>query len=160
MNKKVIFVVAIIGLICGSVLFLLGSDSGNSPEQEVIKSGAQSAIQDESSTDSEASKKQAGSYINYSPSAVVDTDGTKLLFFHASWCPQCRDLETDIKTSTIPSGVTIMKVDYDTSQSLRQKYGVTIQTTVVRIDDNGDLVKKFVAYDDPSLEAIINNLLQ
>src|SRR5690348_10915822 len=76
----------------------------------------------------------SGEYLDYKDGAITATKGTKLLFFHAPWCPQCRDLDADIKKQGVPSGLTIFKVDYDTSQKLRQKYGVTIQTTVVRID--------------------------
>jgi hypothetical protein len=68
-------------------------------------------------------------------------------------------LESDIKQAGAPQGVTIIKVDYDSSQKLRQQYGVALQTTVVRVDDAGSLVKKFVAYDDPSLAAVREALL-
>ncbi len=101
----------------------------------------------------------AGSYVDYKPGIIEQTAGTKLLFFHASWCPQCRALEADIKKSTIPANVTIIKVDYDSNQALRQKYGVTIQTTVVHVDDRGNLIKKYVAYESPTLAAVVKNLL-
>jgi len=100
-----------------------------------------------------------GRYINYSSSIVGETTGTKILFFHAPWCPQCRKLEQSINTGPIPENVTIMKVDYDSNQSLRQQFGVTLQTTMVLIDDAGQLVKKFNAYDDPSLERVVRELL-
>ncbi len=101
----------------------------------------------------------SGAYINYSGTVIASTAGTKILFFHAPWCPQCRALEADIKANAIPSGVTIIKTDYDTNQDLRKKYGVTIQTTLVRVDDAGDIVKKYVAYDSPTLAAVIAHLL-
>lgn len=101
----------------------------------------------------------AGSYIDYDESAISRTQGTKILFFHAPWCPQCRALETDIKASIIPDGVTIIKTDYDSNQTLRQKYGVTIQTTLVLVDDQGNFVKKYVAYDEPTLASVRSNLL-
>lgn len=100
-----------------------------------------------------------GSYVDYSDSAVASTKGTRLLFFHAQWCPQCRALEADIKNKGVPAGVTILKVDYDSNQALRRQYGVTIQTTVVRIDDKGNLVERYVAYDDPTLAKVTENLL-
>lgn len=106
-----------------------------------------------------ASPTQAGSYVDYTANSIAATRGTKILFFHAPWCPQCRALEASIKADTIPANTTIMKVDYDTNQALRKTYGVTLQTTLVRVDDAGVLVKKFVAYDEPSLAAVIENLL-
>lgn len=107
----------------------------------------------------EAPTQAAGTYTAYSATKVNETKGTKILFFHAGWCPQCRALDKSITEGTIPSGVTIFKVDYDTNQVLRQQYGVTIQTTLVKIDDNGKLVAKYVAYEHPTLQALIDNLL-
>jgi len=103
--------------------------------------------------------KTEGKYIDYSDSVIASTKGTKILFFYAPWCPQCRALEESINNGSIPAGVTIIKVDYDSSQKLRQRYGVAIQTTLVKVDDAGNLVKKFVAYDNPSLGSLKNNLL-
>ncbi len=102
---------------------------------------------------------QTGTYADYSADVVASTKGQRILFFHAPWCPQCRQLEASIKVGTIPSDVTIFKVDYDSSQKLRQQYGVTIQTTLVLLDDKGNGAKKYVAYDQPSLDAIVKNLL-
>lgn len=100
-----------------------------------------------------------GQYIDYSETAVAEASGTKLLFFHADWCPQCRKLEDDIKANGVASGVTVFEVDYDSNQSLRQKYGVTSQTTVVRIDDSGNKVDLFLAYSTPSIAAVEAALL-
>jgi thiol-disulfide isomerase/thioredoxin len=100
-----------------------------------------------------------GAYVGYRPGIIEATKGTKVLFFHAPWCPQCRQLEQSIKTGKIPDGVTIIKVDYDSNQALRQKYSVTIQTTLVRVDDAGKFEKKYVAYESPSLDALVDNLV-
>ncbi|MDQ3123640.1 MAG: thioredoxin family protein [bacterium] len=100
----------------------------------------------------------AGSYREYSEEALAEASGSKLLFFHAPWCPQCRALEQDIQSKGVPEGQTIFKVDYDSNQALRQKYGVTIQTTFVLVNDQGELSKKFVAYDDPTLQSVQNNI--
>lgn len=100
-----------------------------------------------------------GKYIDYSAQAVADSKDRRILFFHAPWCPQCRQLESSIKSGAIPSGVTIFKVDYDTNQKLRQEYGVTIQTTLVLLDDNGLELKKYVAYEKPNLDSVVEQLL-
>lgn len=101
----------------------------------------------------------SGRYIDYSVHAVATTKGTRILFFHAPWCPQCRSLDSSIQNGAIPSGVTIFKVDYDSNFKLRQKYGVTIQTTLVKLAADGSEQQKFVAYDDPSLVALEKALL-
>jgi thiol-disulfide isomerase/thioredoxin len=155
MSKKALsLIVAIVLSIGGGVTYLLVDTPDNTAEKMSIGSENQTELINPAATAGEP-----GSYIDYGPTVIANTAGVKLLFFHAPWCPQCRDLEADIKDNDIPTGVTIIKVDYDTNQSLRQKYGVTVQTTVVLIDDEGNLVRKFVAYDDPSLKSIKENLL-
>lgn len=99
-----------------------------------------------------------GAYVDYSAEALAAADGDRVLFFHAPWCPQCRALESDIAAVGVPDGVTILKVDYDTGQALRQQYGVRQQTTVVLLDDQGSGVASFVAYDDPTLDAALAGL--
>lgn len=98
-------------------------------------------------------------YIDYDEGAIAGNPGNKVLFFHAKWCPQCRQIESDIMAGPLPEGWTIIKVDYDKSQDLRQKYGVTLQTTLVKVDDQGNSLGKFVAYDEPKLTAIKQNFL-
>lgn len=164
MGKRVLaIVVVIIVSIVGGILFLLSSSADNAAvskttsQTDILPSKPMSTGQ--MSNNSAGAAAESGVYVDYSSSIIADTPGTKLLFFHAPWCPQCRDLESDIKQKGVPSGVAIIKVDYDSNQSLRKKYGVTIQTTIVRIDDQGNAVKKYVAYDDPSLEAVKRNIL-
>jgi len=103
---------------------------------------------------------QPGSYVTYSEAAILDTVGTKLLFFHAPWCPQCRAMEASIESDGIPSGVTVFKVDYDSNQALRQKHGVTLQTTFVKIDDQGNKIASYVAYEEPQFSAVERELLR
>jgi thiol-disulfide isomerase/thioredoxin len=101
----------------------------------------------------------AGSYVDYSDDAITRAEGRVLLFFHAPWCPQCRSVESDILAEGVPAGVTIIKVDYDSRQDLRQRYGVTLQTTFVEVDADGTELQKHVAYDDPHLDAVIAAML-
>lgn len=100
----------------------------------------------------------SGQYIDYSDGTLASTQGRRILFFYASWCPQCRALEKSIQDTGVPSGMTIFKVNYDTQTALRQQYGITLQTTIVEIDASGALLKKHVAYDDPSLPAVLKAL--
>jgi thiol-disulfide isomerase/thioredoxin len=98
---------------------------------------------------------QPGDYVEYYDGAIEETAGTKVLFFHASWCPKCRALEEDILASDIPDNFTVFKVDFDTATDLRQRYGVTLQTTIVYIDDDGDALAKGVLYEDTTLDALL-----
>lgn len=101
---------------------------------------------------------QPGTYVDYNAEVFAKTEGRRVMFFHAPWCPQCRALEQSIKEGKIPAGVTIFKVDYDTNYDLRTKYGVTMQTTLVEVGANGDKVNEYVAYHSPTLEAVIKGL--
>lgn len=101
----------------------------------------------------------AGAYVEYSDGAIARAEGRVLLFFHAPWCPQCRSVESDILAQGVPDGVTIIKVDYDSRQDLRQQYGVTLQTTFVEVDADGAELQKHVAYDDPHLDAVVAAML-
>ena len=149
--KKLLVVAGIIILaIVGGFVYLMGQDSASDAPVEVVE---------EQVPVSPSSTESTGAYLDYSETQVASTTGTKVLFFHAPWCPQCRQLESDIKAGPLPDGTTIFKVDYDTNQALRQKYGVTLQTTLVRVDDQGNLVAKYVAYDDPTLAALKQNIL-
>jgi thiol-disulfide isomerase/thioredoxin len=105
-------------------------------------------------TDAETAS-QPGNYTEYYDGAIEETPGTKVLFFHASWCPKCRALEEDIEASQIPDNVTIFKVDFDTATALRQQYGVTQQTTIVYVDDDGAALAKGVLFNDTTLDALL-----
>ena len=96
-----------------------------------------------------------GQYIDYYDGAIEETPGLKVLFFHASWCPKCRALEADILANEIPDNFTVFKVDFDTALDLRQVYGVTLQTTIVYVDDDGDVLAKGVLYNDTTLDALL-----
>jgi len=98
---------------------------------------------------------QPGAYVEYRDGIIAETAGDKVLFFHAPWCPQCRSLEQSILDGRIPDDMTIIKVDYDTATSLRQQYGVTIQTTIVYVDDDGAALASEVLYSDTTLAALV-----
>jgi thioredoxin 1 len=90
--------------------------------------------------------KKSGIYTAYSAelakSAAVD--GNSVIFFHAPWCPTCKAAEADINTNLtkLDSKLTIFKTDYDTSTELKKQYGVTSQSTFVKVDKDGKLIKK------------------
>ena len=156
MNKwlKIIPIVVLVALAGG--ILALANKPGAKPRSGVVVVSVSPKAGQPSDTPITSS---SGSYVDYAPGIIAATRGTKVLFFHASWCPQCRKLEQSIREGTIPAGVVIIKVDYDSNQALRRQYGVTIQTTLVRVDDAGNLQQRYVAYDTPSLEALIKNIL-
>lgn len=68
-----------------------------------------------------------------------------MLFFYANWCPTCvainKDIEANIKT--IPTDLTLLRVNYDDEKELRELYGVTEQHTFVQVNNSGKLIKKW-----------------
>ena len=105
----------------------------------------------------ETTMMKVGSYETYSPEkiAMASNSHNVVLFFHASWCPTCIALDKDIKEhlKDIPSNLTILDVDYDNSSSLKQKYGVTVQHTLVEVDAKGNLINKWLG--SPTLSALV-----
>lgn len=107
---------------------------------------------------SESGAASAGVFAEYSQSALM-ADGTNILFFHADWCPSCRNLERDLITNRadIPADVTILKLNYDTETELKQKYGVIRQHTLVVVDGEGNELKKLNGLTN-TLQQVVNQL--
>lgn len=78
----------------------------------------------------------------------VAAQGKVVLFFHAGWCSTCQEAERNLTSAPVPSGLTIVKVDYDNSNELRQKYGVTFQHTFVQVDASGTQLAKWSGSND------------
>lgn len=102
-----------------------------------------------------------GSYITYADYTADKTSfdkGDVVLFFNALWCPTCKALTKDItaNVSSIPSGTTIVSVDYDTSSELKKKYGITYQHTFVKIDPSGNQLKKWSG--SPTLSSLLSQI--
>lgn len=91
-------------------------------------------------------EKKQGTIQAYAPEKLALAHGGKvLLFFHANWCPICRQLDAEAAANPniIPEGVHVLKVDYDTATDLKKKYGVTVQHTFVQVDASGASLRKF-----------------
>jgi thiol-disulfide isomerase/thioredoxin len=97
---------------------------------------------------SEAARSGPGSYIT-----LAEYDANKgryastdvVLFFNAEWCSTCKKARDNIEASlaSIPADLTIVVVDFDTANDLRQKYGVTVQHTFVQVDADGNELAKW-----------------
>ncbi len=113
--------------------------------------------EEETMIQDENAMMQKGSYEAYSVDKLaLANKGDVILFFRATWCPTCRALDADIKANSVPAGVTILDVDYDTEIALKQKYGVTTQHTLVQVDAAGTLIKKWQG--SPTLASIVANV--
>lgn len=172
MNRKAYYLglLGVVIIVLIGAVFVMGASNLQKGEQK--KTENESSKQN-STTQSDEVKKETelkpeatpqvagaeGLYTGYNEQAFTDaTSKTRVLFFHAPWCPQCRSLDESIKKQQLPDNLVIFKVDYDTNQALRQKYGVTLQTTFVRVDDKGEKVKSIVAYSNPVYSTVKNEL--
>lgn len=154
----VLYRIAAIGVALAAGLVLTGcapSSVPNDSDSTAVPPSATAETPMPTESPAEDSGSTAGAYVEYTDGAIEATAGPKVLFFHASWCPQCRQLDEQLIAEGAPDGLTVFKVDFDSRTDLRQQYGVTLQTTVVFVDDSGALISSSVLYDDPSIESLL-----
>ena len=102
------------------------------------------------------SMNKGGEFVTYEQymehsDAAMHHDGRTVLFFDASWCPDCQKLKNALSSEhyVIPADVTVVDVDYDSHNDLRKQYGVTMQHTFVEVDAQGKKVSSW-SITDPS----------
>jgi thiol-disulfide isomerase/thioredoxin len=150
MNKNTGIIIGVIAavVIVGGVY---ASMKSNNDEMMVKEQMEQKAMQDKKMVEDTSMMKtdtmvNVGSYEAYSADKIARAEtGDVVLFFHASWCPSCRGLNSSIESNlkSIPEGVTILKTNYDKETELKKKYGVTYQHTLVQVDKDGNMIKKW-----------------
>lgn len=138
-----------------AVLVLALSACSSAPASAPSSSQSEVVASEALTDDAMASEAMAGdamtapgAYITlaeYEGSKDMYDSGTVVLFFHATWCPTCKATEENLNAdlASIPEGLAIVKVDFDSSDDLRQKYGVTTQHTFVQVDADGDELAKW-----------------
>ncbi|SRR3989339_668853 len=142
---------------------IMQKDTGSTVEDIAMKGDEIMKNEEASMVDKGMEKGEAamvaGTYEAYTMEKVARAEtGDVVLFFYASWCPSCRGLSSDIESnvSLIPQGVSILKVDYDKEIELKKKYGVTTQHTLVQVDKDGNLIKKWSG--SPKLSSLVSEI--
>lgn len=125
---------------------LSSNPNSNSTSSTQINSSSSSVVTSDKASSNVATSKVTveSGYTTYNSNKLVNAQyGKVILFFHATWCPSCKGLDTDIKNNVgnIPNDTLILKVDYDSNPDLKSKYKVTSQHTLVQVNQNGDLLK-------------------
>ena len=160
MNKKSSIIVAVIvgALLIGGSAIAYNNNQNDKKEAEhaaMMKKEADTlAMQKEKDADAipkdhamakdSAAMMVKGSFTDYDQAKLVNAEhGHVVLFFSASWCPTCKEANKNFTSTATPDGLTLLKLDYDNSTELKQKYGVTYQHTFVQVDKNGTLIKKW-----------------
>ncbi len=161
MNKNIRIIIGIIVLLVignGIYAYLNNKDGAMVNEkEEVVKDGI--AEEDSAVLKDDAVTMEAGVYEAYAPEKLARAEtGDVVLFFHASWCPSCRGLNSDIEKNlgAIPEDMSILKMDYDKETELKKKYGVTYQHTLVQVDKDGNLIKKWSG--SPTLASLVSQI--
>jgi thiol-disulfide isomerase/thioredoxin len=95
-------------------------------------------------------------YSEYSPKAVINAKWKIVLFFHADWCPSCKSIDNELKNIWVKWDVTILRVNYDDSSNLKQKYEVLAQSTFVEVDNDWNMIKKWVWWKSDDIYTSIN----
>ena len=146
MNKNIGIIIGII-VILGFGYFVFSGENKDTNKVAEVTPAVQNEVKEpEQPVAPGAFATEKGLYEAYSVEklAMAET-GQVVIFFHASWCPSCRALNNDIEANVdaIPEGVTILKTDYDKETELKKKYGVTTQHTLVQVDKDGNMIKKW-----------------
>jgi thioredoxin 1 len=158
MNKKFMIIVAVVVgvLLIGGGGYALKRHSDNNKAHEAFmmhesameKKNAETAAMKKDGITQASDVMTKGSYISYTDYTTNQDkykDFKVVLFFHAPWCPTCQALDKSINDNlgTIPDKTVIVKTDYDSSNDLKKKYGVTYQHTMVQVDTGGNKIKKW-----------------
>ena len=103
---------------------------------------------DMESKEAEPAAAASGAYIDlatYEAGKDMYAGTDVVLFFNAAWCSTCKEARENLEAepAAIPAGLTIVAVDYDDSDALKQKYGVTVQHTFVQVDADGNEIAKW-----------------
>ena len=104
------------------------------------------AMEKDGSANTNSVSAAPGQYIDYTPAAFASaSDEKRVLFFHATWCPTCKAANEAFtsRLDEIPSGVVILKTDYDSQTALKNKYDITYQHTFVQVDADGNELAKW-----------------
>lgn len=116
--------------------------TGSEINQEWIAIGEQVNL---APSDTPKSIAEGGVYLPYTPTAMAQASGNIVLFFYASWSPASIATNKDItdKRDMLTKDITILRVNYDDADDMKQQYGITEQQTYVQVTNTGELIKKW-----------------
>jgi thiol-disulfide isomerase/thioredoxin len=154
MNSKKSIIVAVVAviLLAGGAFAYVNSQDKQADKSATVTSTADNPKTAETTKEPTADHDEAdhGNYVTlaeYNADPSKHADAKKVYFFHASWCSICQGIDKEINAdhSSVPSGVTLIKTDFDKETDLRKKYGVTTQYTFVQVDSTGNETAQWTA---------------
>lgn len=140
-------------LALSAVIVLGGCSQANSSSDAMSSAKSSSSA----TSHSDSASQSYITYDQYQASKDTYADSKVVLFFNATWCPDCRAINEALTSDPgkIPAKTTVVSVDYDQHTDLRQRYGVTTQHTFVQIDTNGEKTRQWVS---TSVDALLKEL--
>lgn len=101
--------------------------------------------------------EQPGSYQKYDEGLIAQHE-KNILFFTATWCPSCINVEMMLETqkNLIPTTSAIFTVNLDEHAMLREKYHVERPHTFIQIDRDGNEMARWSG--DTTLEDIMSHV--
>lgn len=133
-------------------------DQSEEPAPEAEQTEEVSEEPQEEAPSEEPVTLSSASYVAYTEGAEATMAGKqKAIFFHAKWCSTCRALDGEINSrlSELPGDTVVFKADFDSDTTLRQKYGVQLQHTVVFVDDSGNETSRLTGANFEALMAAL-----
>lgn len=124
----------------------------------VLSSSASSrSVQSISSMQPASSEAKTPTYADFNQDVLANGE-TKLLFFHAPWCPFCVKNNQNLLSlyGEGNASLSTYKIDYDTSDDLKRRYGIVTQDTFVLVDGNGTALKTVIHPGDAELSLLLN----
>ncbi len=172
--KKYVMALSVLSLVLLAACIGTKKPSGIAQDKKVETPIQEDSVEVKTITDEEAmiknedenEKKEnammlVGEYKDHTadnlPVAVLADGTTKVLFFHAAWCPSCRKANQTL-TSWYTNGndlLTTYAINYDEEKELEQKYGVIYQHTFVKVDGQGNMIEKIQAPTDDQLMVLL-----
>lgn len=165
MDYKNVIIGLLVAVIAGLGAYLLWPNTTHAPSEEEIAATEEVKNTDPAPTaqptpTAEPAKKaptpkttalvqpvtKGGTYEAYSPGAIgYAALGEVVLFFYTASCPACVHLDKDIVTNAarIPKDVKILKVNYDTEEALKQKYGLSSPHILIQVSSEGNRITQW-----------------
>ncbi|MFA6466685.1 MAG: thioredoxin family protein [Patescibacteria group bacterium] len=164
MRKIIIISVVLIVLIASLVFVFSRKDNskGDLKEENSLLNQSGENTTNEPVIINEQNNQNAtstGMYVDYDPILLTKADtGKVVLFFQALWEPTCKflDRNLDSQLANFPNGLVILKLNYDAELELKEKYGVSVEHTLVQVDSQGNEIAKWTGGND--LASIVKNL--
>ena len=155
---SVVFVIAALSLYANGAQEM-ESDDTMMKEDTMMSDDTMTADDDMMKDDTMMSGGTMGGKLDFSTledAQMYAKEGPAVLFFYATWCPTCKAAMKEFNAHAGDFGdIALYIVDYDNSDDLQKKYGVSYQHTFVQIDPHGEALVKWNGGDFDKLLAAV-----